>query len=453
MSASYRLFGAETSAFSIKLRSYMRYKGLEHEWLVRTSETEETLKEAARFSTLPVLVTSNGFAVHDTTPTIEALEADSPAPETFPEDSACAYLAVVLEDYADLWLSKTVVHYRWGRKKDQKEAASRAIDEYFVGEQPENRKDLIKDSITRMTDMFPSMGLNKEVGGILEKSFKRFVKLLNTHLEKHLCIFGGRPSIADFALAAQLGQLLKDPTPAKIIEKEGPFVKAWCEFMDDPKPNAPFETLDNLKETLMPLFKKEVGVTFLPWAAANLEASLSRQEVVTVTLGKEEISHTPLRSAARSFKDVRRKFSVRDEDEALQAFVEEAGIGEFLRRPARPKRDEDGSRRRGRRRGGRNNKRDAAIAVEGVVEVSEEAVAAPDDTNLSTSEAPDSVKAAVESIDQSAPVEVEAETIAVTPEASEAEQPAEEVSSSTDPKVEIVEPVQVSDDADEPVKD
>ncbi|WP_018997488.1 glutathione S-transferase family protein [Hirschia maritima] len=392
MSASYRLFGAETSAFSIKLRSYMRYKGLEHEWLVRTAENEETLQEVARFSTLPVLVTSNGFAVHDTTPTIDALEADTPSPEATPDDAACAFLAVVLEDYADLWLSKSVMHYRWGRKKDQKEAAARAIDEYFVEEKPDNRKELIQDSIARMTDLFPSMGLNKEVGSIVEKSFKRFVKLLNAHLEKHLCIFGGRPSVADFGLAAQLSQLMKDPTPAKIIEKEGPFVKAWCEFMDDPKANGPFESFGDLKDTLTPIFKKELGVTFLPWAAANLEASLARQDEVTVTLGKDELSHTPLRSAARSFKDVRRKFSNQSEEEALLAFVEEVGIGEFLRRPERPKRDGDEGgrgRRRGRRRHNRHKKNrdgdEVAVAAVGGEMVAEATETSENTTSAETS--------------------------------------------------------------------
>ncbi|MFC7292480.1 glutathione S-transferase family protein [Hirschia litorea] len=406
MSASYRLFGAETSAFSIKLRSYMRYKGLPHEWLARTSETESTLKEVSRFSTLPVLVTAGGFAVHDTTPTIEALEADSPTPETIPEDAISAFLAAVMEDYADLWLSKAVMQYRWGRKKDQKEAAARALDEYFVGEEkPENRKELIQDSIERMATLFPSMGLNAEMGSVVEKSFKRFVKLLNAHLEKHLYIFGGRPSIADFGLAAQLTQLMKDPTPAKIIEKDGPFVKAWCEFMDDPKPNGPFEPLEDLMATLGPIFKKEIGVTFLPWAAANLEASLSRQDEVTVTLGKEEVTHAPLRSAARSFKDVRRKFSGRDDEEALVTLVDELGIGAFLRRPERPKRDRDDEnggrgRRRGRRRPNRHNKTgaDDAEAVAAVAVVAEgvdtptETPAAPevaDDVKAETPSAPE----------------------------------------------------------------
>lgn len=379
MSAGFRLFGAETSAFSTKMRSYLRYKGMEHEWIARTAETESALNEAARFKTLPVLVTSSGYAVHDTTPTIEALETDNPEPEIIPTDPACAFLAVVLEDYADLWLSKAVVQYRWGRKKDQKDAAARAIREYYGDNPPKNRKELEKLSIERMVARMPLVGLDKEMGGVVEKSFKRFVKLLNAHLEKHLYIFGGRPSIADFGIAAQMGQLLMDPTPAKIIEKEGPFIKAWVEFMDDPKPGGPFDPLEDVQDTLEPLFSKEVAETFLPWAAANLEASMAREDLVKATIGKDEISHAPMKSAARSFRDTRRKFAMaleRDGAEELLHFLDDAKAESWLRRPARDEPNDESdaesggsgakrsSRRRGRRGGRRKPSEDRSSSAE-----------------------------------------------------------------------------------------
>ena len=367
MSAGFRLFGAETSAFSTKLRSYLRYKGMEHEWIARTVQTEGELQDAARFKTLPVLVTASGHAVHDTTPTIEALESDNPEPEIVPDDPACAFLAVVLEDYADLWLSKAVVQYRWGRKKDQKAAAARALEEYYGEDLPDNRKELEKLSIERMVERMPLVGLDKEMGGVVEKSFKRFVKLLNAHLEKHLYIFGGRPSIADFGIAAQMGQLMMDPTPAKIIEKDGPFIKAWIEFMDAPKPGGPFDPLEDVADTLTPLFAKEVGVTFLPWAAANLEASLARQDVATAMLAKDEVSHKPMKSAARSFRDTRRKYSMVLESEGMEdllAFLEKTKADSWLRRPEREDSEEDDSGKRGgkRRRGRRGGRKKPASA-------------------------------------------------------------------------------------------
>jgi glutathione S-transferase len=345
MSGSYRLFGSETSAYSTKMRSYLRYKGVEHDWRPRNQDSEAELKSLAKFSTLPVLVTASGFAVHDTTPMIEALEADSPEPSATPADPALAFLACVLEEYADTWLAKAAYHYRWTRKKDQRLAAQRAVEDYYVTTPPEDRKAVEDGAIVRMLDQLRVMGLEGELGAVTEKSFKRFVKLLDDHLRKHLYIFGGRPSIADFAIAGQLIQMLKDPTPAKIIEKDGEFVVKWCEFLGDPKPGGPFAAFDDLKETLAPIFESELAVAFLPWAAENLENALAGNETFTVTLGKDELTLAPLKSAARSFRELRRKFVAGQAIEALKGFTDATGSTIYLLRPQMVERAEREARR------------------------------------------------------------------------------------------------------------
>jgi len=332
---SYRLFGAETSAYSTKMRAYLKYKGVAFDWTPRTQETEDELKRLARFPTLPILVTSSGFAVHDTTPMMEALEADSPEPSATPADPALAFLACVMEEYADAWLAKTVFHYRWTRKKDQRLAAARAIDDYYTLSAPEDRKAAEDRALEAMTGQLKAMQLDGELGDALEKSFKRFVKLLDEHLRKHLFLFGERPSIADFAIAGQLIQLMKDPTPAKIIEKDGEFVAKWCEFMSAPTASGPFAALDDLRDTLAPLFADDLAFFFLPWAAENLESSLAGAESFTVTLGKDAVQLAPLRSAARSFRELRRKFVSAQAIESLKAFTDATTTTIFLLRPQR----------------------------------------------------------------------------------------------------------------------
>jgi glutathione S-transferase len=333
---TYRLFGAETSAYSTKMRSYLKYKAVAFDWVPRTQDSDAELKSLSRFPTLPVLVTASGFAVHDTTPMMEALEADSPEPSATPADPATAFLACVLEEYADVWLAKAAYHYRWTRKKDQRLAAARAVDDYYTREAPEDRKAAEDAAIENMLGQMKAMGLEGEIGSLVEKSFKRFIKLLDDHLRKHLFIFGGRPSIADFAIAGQLIQMMKDPTPAKIIEKDGEFVAKWCEFLQDPQPSGPFEALDDLKETLAPLFAEELSSAFLPWAAENLENSLAGNETFGVALGKETFQLAPLRSAARSFRELRRKFVTGQTIEALKAFTDETGSTVYLLRPPKP---------------------------------------------------------------------------------------------------------------------
>ena len=332
---TYRLFGAETSAYSTKMRSYLKYKSVPFDWVPRTQETEDELKRVSRFATLPVLVTASGFAVHDTTPLIEALEADSPEPSATPSDPIIGFLACVLEEYADAWLAKTVFHYRWTRKKDQRLAAQRSIDDYYTVTPPADRKAAEDLAIETMGAQLKTMQLDGELGDVLEKSFKRFVKLLDEHLKKHLFIFGERPSIADFAIAGQLIQMMKDPTPAKIIEKDGQFVAKWCEFMTAPTASGPFAAFEDLKDTLSPIFADDLGMFFLPWAAENLENSLAGAETFTVTLGKDAVALAPLRSAARSFRELRRKFVTGQTVEALKAFTDATETTVFLLRPQR----------------------------------------------------------------------------------------------------------------------
>ncbi|MEZ5937783.1 MAG: glutathione S-transferase family protein [Hyphomonadaceae bacterium] len=333
MSGGYRLFGSESSAYSTKLRTFLTYKGVEFAWTPRTQDTEDELQSLARFPTLPVLVTPGGFAVHDTTPLIEALEADSPEPSATPSDPALGFLSCVLEEYADSWLTKAVNHYRWTRKKDQRAAAQRAIEEYCTREAPQDRKAAEDVAIDRMTAEMKRVGLEGEFGAAVEKSFKRFVKLLDAHLQKHAFLFGGQPTIADFAVGAQLAQTLRDPTPAKILEKDGAAIVKWCEALAEAKPAGPFEDLDALRDTLEPIFRDELAAAFLPWAAENLETSLAGGESFEVTIGKDAFTLAPLRSTARSFRELRRKFVSAQEIETLRAFTDAAGATVFLQRP------------------------------------------------------------------------------------------------------------------------
>jgi glutathione S-transferase len=409
---SYRLFGAETSAYSTKMRSYLNYKAFAFDWVPRTQESEAELKRVSRFATLPVLVAPSGFAVHDTTPLIEALEADSPEPSATPSDPALAFLACVLEEYADSWLAKAVFHYRWGRKKDQKIAAQRAIDEYFTQSPPEDRKASEDLAIETMTGQLKLMQVDGELGDVVEKSFKKFIKLLDDHLRKHLFLFGERPSVADFAIAGQLIQMLKDPTPAKIIEKDGEFVAKWCEFMTAPTASGPFASLDDLRETLAPIFADDLAAFFLPWAAENLESSLAGAETFSVTFGKDTVALVPLRSSARSFRELRRKFVGGQTVEALKAFTDAAGSTVYLLRPQRqeqpaapaaadesseaaagesgaeaeaPGEREDGRpRRRRRRRGGRGR----GEGQSGASDAGANADAAEDDCEADTDASP-----------------------------------------------------------------
>jgi len=165
---------------------------------------------------------------------------------------------------------------------------------------------------------------------VLKPSFERFFTLLNAHLEKTLFLFGGRPSAADFAIAGQVAQLLLDPTPGDWLRANAPFVTAWSEFMDAPKAGGPFQPLGELEATLLPLFRDEVAVTYLPWAAANMRAAEAKEDRVTLKLGGKAYDQITQHYAARAFKSVSKAIEAAKEADGLTAFLDASGMSETL---------------------------------------------------------------------------------------------------------------------------
>ena len=318
---AYRLFGAETSPYSVKVRSFLRYKGGDFEWIGRSKSTDEEFAALARVPTVPLLLSPTRPANQDSTSILATVEADHANPSAVPEDPACAALALILEDYADEWLNKLMFFNRWGQKPDRDLAGERTMEQILDGELPRAKKKTRDQIIKRMRDRLPLVGIEKKNEKTLKPSFERFFTLLNAHLEQSLFLFGGRPSAADFAIAGQVAQLLMDPTPGDWLRANAPFVTAWSEFMDTPTAGGPFKSLDELRPTLLALFKDEVAATYLPWARANMDAAQAQAERVSLKLDGKVYEQITQHYAARAFKAV---------TTAVQSAKEAPGLSDFL---------------------------------------------------------------------------------------------------------------------------
>ncbi len=77
----FRIFGSEMSPYSVKVRSYFRYKGLPHQWLIRNASNQAEYQKYAKLPIVPLVVTPDGEGIQDSTPIIERLEAVHPATE------------------------------------------------------------------------------------------------------------------------------------------------------------------------------------------------------------------------------------------------------------------------------------------------------------------------------------------------------------------------------------
>lgn len=330
MATAYRLFGLETSPFSIKVRSYLRYKKLPFDWVQKGFGADEEFRSLAKSEALPMLVSPNGGVAHDSTLILSKIEATRSAPSATPTDPACQAIAVLLEEYADEWLNKAMFHYRWSDAKSAKAAATRQVDQIFTGFDVANRADIEKSVAKSMSGRLKTVGLSKKNGAIIEASFERFLTLLNAHLEHHLFLFGGHPSLADFALAGQLIQMLMDQRSGDMIREKAPFVTAWCEFMEDPRSGAPTEDLSTVMETLLPLIRDEVVPTFVAWSIANDNSIQKKRKTLAADILGEEFKQSVQLHSSAAFADVIEAFAQTPSSEALDAFLEAAGLADLL---------------------------------------------------------------------------------------------------------------------------
>lgn len=324
MSQDYRIIGAEESPYSVKVRSYLRYKKLPHQWLTR-AQAGKLYQQHAKLPLIPLLVTPDGQGLQDSTPILETLEAHNPEPGIHPDDPVSAFISALLEEFADEWGNKWMFHYRWARDVDQIACARRlaAIVAPDAGEEElEQTAQTIRE---RMVNRVWFVGSSARTAQQIEDSFKDTLALLEPHLAKRPYLFGRRPAFADFGLWGQLYNTHRDPTPRAIIEVQAPNTLSWIERMLDPKAKGDFESWDNLAATLKPLLNDQVGGLFLPWSHANAQAIEQGAESFSIELRGGSWEQKPQKYHARSLAALRARYRSVSNDEALNAVLSETG--------------------------------------------------------------------------------------------------------------------------------
>src|ERR1700687_4240444 len=125
MTSEYHVHGIELSPYSVKVRSYFRYKGIPHRWIPRSLDTEGEYQKFAKLPLVPLVVTPENEGIQDSTPIIEHVEALHPEPSIHPSDPVARFISVLLEEFGDEWGNKWMVHYRGAPEADQLSGAGR----------------------------------------------------------------------------------------------------------------------------------------------------------------------------------------------------------------------------------------------------------------------------------------------------------------------------------------
>ncbi|HWP67578.1 MAG TPA: glutathione S-transferase family protein [Candidatus Limnocylindria bacterium] len=325
-----RLFGNELSPYSVKVRSYLRYKNIPHVWIVRDATNQEEFARHAKLPLIPLLVFPDGTSMQDSTPIIEHLERRYPEPSIHPDDPALAFLSALLEEYADEWGNKPMFHYRWFYDADAASAAdrlARSMQPGIEGDALGQLRDAVRG---RMVPRLSFVGSSAATKGQIEGSFLRQLDLLEEHLAARAYVFGGRPAFGDFGLAGQLYELSIDPTPGAIMRRGYPRVLAWVERMLHPRAEGGFEPWSALAPTLTPLLREEVARIFLPWSTANARALAAGTKEFTVELDGRPFTQETQKYHAKSLAALRDRYARVADRSALDPILADTGCLSYL---------------------------------------------------------------------------------------------------------------------------
>jgi glutathione S-transferase len=331
MDGLYRIIGAEMSPYSVKVRSYFRYKGIPHQWILRNAASQAEFETHAKMPIIPLVVTPDGAGIQDSTPIIDAIEKLYPEPSIHPGDATAQFVSALIEEFGDEWGNKWMFHYRWAREVDQRASAGR-IARMRGPKAGEGEHIAFADQVrARMVDRVWFVGSNEITAPQIESGFADMLGLLNEHLASRRYLFGGRPAFGDFGLWGQFYELWTDPTAGALIEGNAPHVLDWIHRMLWPRAEGAFEIWTALAPTLMPILVRQVGKQFWPWTLANETALREAKEEFSVTLGDKVWTQKPQKYHARSLGMLRAKYAGVADKTSLDLVLAAAGCLAGLR--------------------------------------------------------------------------------------------------------------------------
>ncbi len=282
------LIGAPPSPYTRKMIALLRYRHIPYEiiWgnpgelLAGEGPLADLEIEPPKPVLLPTFLMRNERGelktVTDSTPIIRRLEDDFEGRSVIPEDPALSFLNYLLEDFGDEWVTKYMFHYRWHFEEDADNASSILPLNHKV-DLPDDAWKIFKEGIgSRQIERLWVVGSNDITAPIIENSYKRFLKIMQTHLANLPFLFGYRPSSADFAIYGQLTQLIGlDPTSRAIAHKNSLRTVAWINGLEDlsginPE-KSPWVNLEELPESMKSLLK-EIGHVYAPALLENNKA-------------------------------------------------------------------------------------------------------------------------------------------------------------------------------------
>ncbi len=321
-SSFFRVYGMSQSFFTRKLEGYLSYKGIPYR-LRRCAGAVPEARAAGWPGGVPVVRTPEGAWCWDTTEVIEHLETRHPEPSVLPPDPVQLFLCYALEDAFDEWLYRAAVGSRWHFEENHRVGGFELARDLSF-EAPvtaDQAAQLVRAHVTATCEPFGVTAAN--VGAWIDEVLRPWQRALEAHLAASPYLFGGRPSLADFALfGGCAAHLANDPLCRRWLDADAPALGKHTQRLLEPEEQAfgPWAPADPVPDTLVALVA-ELGRSYLPWVSRATEAG--RAELAFAGGSRIEIAATPFLANARGVL-LARYTALRSP--ALDALLERASV-------------------------------------------------------------------------------------------------------------------------------
>ncbi|MDX2203753.1 MAG: glutathione S-transferase N-terminal domain-containing protein [Hyphomicrobiaceae bacterium] len=295
-----QLMGAPGSPYTRKMLAVLRYRRIPYAFLTPAMAAARGLPQP-KVPLLPTfyLPAADGALepATDSSPLIRRFDRAFEGRHVLPADPALAFIDMLLEDYADEWLTKAMFHYRWAFAADA-QRSGRVLPMYRGLSRPDAElAEAGQAFAARQIGRLKFVGSNAVTGPVIEASYARLLGLLDAHFRGLPFLMGARPGSSDFALYGQLTQLAAfDPTPMATTLEVAPRVYAWTALAEDLSGLEPGAS-DWIEAAALPATLRailaEVGRTYVPVMLANARAVAARAATVETTVDGEPWSQQP----------------------------------------------------------------------------------------------------------------------------------------------------------------
>ncbi|MEL7232444.1 MAG: glutathione S-transferase domain-containing protein, partial [Pseudomonadota bacterium] len=175
-----------------------------------------------------------------------------------PETPLQRFTSLLIQLFADEWLTLPAMHYRWNHNEDWiygefgKNAAPNAS--------PEEQYEAGKAVGSRFKGFVPMLGITEDTAPGIERAYEQFLSDFSAHLETMPYALGTRASFADFALVGPLyAHQYRDKFTGEHMKRTAPRVADWVErVIAGEVKDGDLIGDDDIPTTLLPILKVQM---------------------------------------------------------------------------------------------------------------------------------------------------------------------------------------------------